>query len=264
MDKIAKLFTVSLISFCGLSFAAEYTVKQKTRAKAIMMNVQELESFLINSSDLEMTDELGFTILFNIALSRDSEILEKWIKAGANVNAVSNTGNTPLFLAVLSNQLDSIKILVESGANVNHKKNNGNNVLLFAIQRPNLVRAETVISLINHGADVNALNSDGKSPLHLIRERKEFRWAIQEKSIERLLIQKGAKDISGFQNQKENKNLDTTSSNGTKVESNSNHHSKEVYQSSCSNSDRRNYQKGHSRWASDSECIQKENYNPMK
>ncbi len=264
MNKIFVLVLIFVVNLCGITIANEYSDTEKAKAKAVMMNEPELEIFLRNSKDLEMTDENGFTSLFSVALTRNSKILKMWIKAGANVNAVSKSGSTPLFFAVLDNQLDSIDILIESGVNVNHKKMNGDTVLHYAIQWAGIVRAETIIRLINHGADVNALNSEGNSPLFLLREGRDFRWGNPERSIESLLIQKNAKDISGYQVRNQSNNNKITSSIGTKSSSNFNQRSDEISQSNCSNTNQRSYQKKQGSMTKNGECNSQENYNPIK
>lgn len=201
MIRILVIITLMLSTFGDFSFARTNDDKQKERSKATMMYGLELEIFLKNSDDLEMTDKYGFTSLFPVALIGEPESLQKWIKAGADVNAKSNSGNTPLFFAVISNQTENVKVLIEAGVDVNHKKKNGDSVLHYSIQRPYMVSTNTVISLIKYGSDVNSLNAEGKSPLHLLRLRKNDRWGTSEIELEKILISKGAKDIGGFREQ---------------------------------------------------------------
>ena len=176
----------------------DITETEKTKSLAIMMNHDELEEFFLKSTDLEMPGELGFTSLFGVALVRDSKTLKKWIQAGANVNATCNYGSTPLFFAAVSNIRGNINVLIEAGANINHKKKDGDNVLHFTLERPDMIRTEFAIELVKLGADVNALNAKGQSPLNLLRNRRHYKWGRDEDTLEKLLINKGAKDISGF------------------------------------------------------------------
>ena len=176
----------------------DLTETEKTKYRAIMMNDKELEKFLHSSDDLEMRSIDGRTSLFEVAFIRDSKTLEKWIQAGANVNATSDSGSTPLFFAALSNIRGNIEVLVEAGANINHKKKNGDNVLHFTLELVDTIRTEFAIELVKLGADVNALNAKGQSPLNLLRSRKHYKWGRDEDTLEKLLINKGARDISGF------------------------------------------------------------------
>lgn len=198
MSKKLNILMLLLLMFSCHVFADEITNNDKLMATVSMMSVEELEKYFKTDSNVEVVDKYGFTILSDVALLREPEILKKWIEAGADVNAESFFGSTPLFFAVAGNRIDNIKLLVDAGANVNKTKNDGDSVLHFALRKIYTVWDGTIVWLINHGADVNALDSDGKSPLHILRERKKYGWGESEKYIEEVLLSKGAKDISGF------------------------------------------------------------------
>ena len=198
MIKILLYLLILFFVVINQSLAMDVDETEKTKYLAIMMNDEELEKFLQSSDDLEMPSKDGFTSMFGVALVRDSKTLKKWIQAGANVNATTNLGSTPLFFAALSNIRGNIKVLIEAGANINHRKKNGDNVLHFTLERPDTIRTEFAIELVKLGADVNALNAKGQSPLNLLRGRKHYKWSRDEETLEKLLIKNGARDISGF------------------------------------------------------------------
>ena len=223
---------------------------------ATMLTGQELETFLNSGADIEMVDESGFTVFHTVASNQNSKIVRRWIKAGVNVNATTKGGTTPIFFAVQSYRLDSVNALIEAGININHKKNNGQTVLIFAIENLEWVLPEIVLTLINHGADVNTLNFEGKSPLNLLRARKDFYWGDAEIAIEKLLISKGARDIAGFDKQ------DTSNRAGTKTKSD--RHTDSKSNASCSNSNRQASRNAYESWDDDEDCNQQDNYNPIR
>ena len=198
MNRILFYLLIPFFVIINHSLAMDLEETEKTKYRAIMMNDEELEKFLNSSDDLEMRSVDGHTSLFEVAFIRDSKTLEKWIQAGANVNATSDSGSTPLFFAALSNIRGNIEVLVEAGANINHRKKNGDNVLHFTLELVDTIRTEFAIELVKLGADVNALNAKGQSPLNLLRSRKHYKWGRDEDTLEKLLINNGARDISGF------------------------------------------------------------------
>lgn len=199
MSKKLNILLSLLLLFNCHTFADEIANNDKLMATVSMMSVEELENYFKTDGSIELSDKYGFTILSDVALLREPEILKKWIEAGADVNAESFSGSTPIFFAVAGNRIENIKLLVDAGANINQTKNDGDSVLHFALRKVYTVWDGTIVRLINHGADVNALDSDGKSPLHILRERKKYGWGESEKYIEEVLLSKNARDISSFQ-----------------------------------------------------------------
>jgi ankyrin repeat protein len=123
------------------------------------------------------------------------EGIKTLIKAGANINELDNNDKTPLHHSAQNYSPAELKALIELGADVRAKDNKGNTPLnvisknLFSIKAPQMVEL-----LLDHGADleenlyemlsrsqavkkiiddfkekskaVNAIDSDGKTPLH--------------------------------------------------------------------------------------------------
>lgn len=103
-------------------------------------------------------DSEGETPLIRAAEECGFEVVKRMIELGANVNAQSETGLTALGKA---RTREIAQLLLDAGAKVN---NDGpNTTLMFACDEPD--RPEVVELLIARGADVNAKNGRGVSPI---------------------------------------------------------------------------------------------------
>src|ERR1041384_3884061 len=81
-------------------------------------------------------------------------MIEKLLKAGADVNEPGPNGESPLMLAARSGNVDAIKVLIDHKADVNGKdKLRGTTPLMWAAEQGH---ASAMKFLIEHGADVSA------------------------------------------------------------------------------------------------------------
>ena len=101
-----------------------------------------------------------------------------------------------LFKAATEGNIERIKQLIADGADVNAKNRDGTTPLQTAAIRGH---KEFLELLIANGADVNAKNEDGMTPLHctavgtsLNYLSREGRYGMDHKEITELLIAKGA------------------------------------------------------------------------
>ncbi|MBN2587341.1 MAG: PQQ-binding-like beta-propeller repeat protein [Candidatus Fermentibacteraceae bacterium] len=149
---------------------------------------------------LEWRNQAGETPIFFAVVMGMPDIVELLINAGADVNVVCDAGMTPiemagfsletfdvllaagartasgeipsrpedavppLLMAVCSNQIAEVQRLIESGEDVDWRGDNGLTVLFIAVAigDPELVRV-----LLDCGADVNTVSTDGQTPLDL-------------------------------------------------------------------------------------------------
>ena len=97
------------------------------------------------------------------------EMVETLLASGANVHAVdSRNGMTPLHYACELYMPKCSELLISRGANVNAMDQNGNTPLstcVFYWQKG----LDNIRCLVRHGADVNTCNLHGVSPLSLAR-----------------------------------------------------------------------------------------------
>ena len=107
--------------------------------------------------------------LHTAATGRDLAETCEWLRRGANVNA--NHGESPLHAAIASfYPAKMAKILLVNGADVNARDHIGESPLHWAMlnRTQGRFRVHDAVSvLIAHGADVNLSSNDGETPLHL-------------------------------------------------------------------------------------------------
>ncbi|GBL79808.1 Putative ankyrin repeat protein RF_0381 [Araneus ventricosus] len=137
--------------------------------------LEQILDFLNYKENPNLTDFFGTTLLhFAVVDHHDNfDIVEKLIKAGADVNAQNNCKQTPLHLAVLRHNLKVIDTLIAYDADINITELKGNTALHFAIdllwsrrrQNQQETRSWIVKKLLNCGADPNISNANGETPL---------------------------------------------------------------------------------------------------
>ena len=107
------------------------------------------------------------------------------ISKGADVNAENRYGWTPLHYAAIKGHLEVAKLLIEKGAKYDEKYQTNNGVTyLMAFSGCGLI--DYCKELISKGADVNAENRYGWTPLH-------YALVYRHSDLAQLLIEKGAK-----------------------------------------------------------------------
>ncbi|BAY86527.1 serine/threonine protein kinase [Calothrix parasitica NIES-267] len=113
-------------------------------------------------------------------------LMKLLVEKGANINIQNYQGYAPLHLAVKQNDREIVKYLIRKKAKVDIRtKNNAETPLMLAAKET--AEIPIVKILTDNGADVNAKESDGNTPLHIASMNTQ-----KSKDIIRLLVKSGA------------------------------------------------------------------------
>ena len=98
---------------------------------------------------------------FDAALNGDIQTVESELAAGVNVNAASLNGQnqTVLMLAAYNGHMKLVEMLIDHGGDVNHLDSTGRTALMYCSSGP---FPETVQLLIDGGANVNIIDNNEK------------------------------------------------------------------------------------------------------
>ncbi|CAH1798924.1 unnamed protein product [Owenia fusiformis] len=100
--------------------------------------------------------------------SMNSDVLKILIdKKEVDINAADQYGDNALIYTVRDNAINCAKLLLDHGANVNAVNNNGKTALMYAASVNDSV--ECVNLLIAHGANIDAKDNDGTTALILAK-----------------------------------------------------------------------------------------------
>lgn len=85
----------------------------------------------------------------------------------SNINDVDNRGNTPLHWASMKDRADTVLLLIENGADIEAKDIDNWTALHYAAAFASL---QTVEALVDNGADKNSLTKDGNIPVNYAKD----------------------------------------------------------------------------------------------
>ncbi len=151
-----------------------------------------VREFLSNGEDVNIRHEDGFTLLHRAVLDRNASIVKLFLKCGADVNdEMRNSYTTALHMAVIAPRDNEIaKMLIDNGANINAMDKYGNTPLHMAVFKSNDSSDEMCQFLIENGANVNKNNSLGETPLHMAAHVTKYHEV--NINIVNVLLQNGA------------------------------------------------------------------------
>lgn len=111
-------------------------------------------------ANVKAANRYGVTPLYLAAVNGNATVIEQLLKAGADPNSVSSEGETALMTASRTGSVDAVKVLIAKGADVNAKETwHGETALMWAVSQKH---ADVARELIAHGADVNAHSTVNK------------------------------------------------------------------------------------------------------
>lgn len=115
-------------------------------------------------------EKYPWTLLHGLIPCYDFELIKILLDAGIDIDAKDCNGETALFHAADCSKLLLVQLLIENSADINTRNNNGRTILYAAAMRYQPDR-ELIKFLIDKGLDINAVDSDNRTPLQLLCER---------------------------------------------------------------------------------------------
>jgi len=145
-------------------------------------NIELIELFLKHGANINSVDGLKQNCLFK---AYNINTVKYLIEHGANVNQVDMNGDTPLLNVAWNYGL--AKLYIEKGSNINHKDQHGNTIFLSSILFNNNKLVRYLIK--NKKIDINEVNDIGSNALMLFLFVNKKR--IEDKGLITLLIKEG-------------------------------------------------------------------------
>lgn len=144
--------------------------KEHDKTPLVILAVQTrqaeiLEQLLAAGADPEAPAANGDKALHVATTNGDTEALKILINHRADVNSKAN-GTGALIKAILADKKECAELLLQAGANANEVSANGDTPLIYTIKAGNTAMAELLLA---HGADANANHHD-KTPLGIAAE----------------------------------------------------------------------------------------------
>ena len=154
---------------------------------------------LINAgADPNARDTTGKSVLSYAVYLKQPEIIAALVSKGADLDAPSEAGDggnpaPPIFMAIKSGDLAIVQQLVAAGANVNALDQQGSTPLHRAVlTRPADFATALVATLLRAGADANAMRPKGGAALHNLIFGADNLEAPAVAQIATMLAQHGA------------------------------------------------------------------------
>ncbi|KAJ3112979.1 hypothetical protein HDU96_003940 [Phlyctochytrium bullatum] len=135
---------------------------------------------LEHGADVERRGPDGYTPLLIAVVARNTEAVNWILRKGANTASTAK-GCTAMHLACMTGMPEMVTMLKEAGAEIDALDGEGNTPLHLAIQSmPRMVAV-----LLEHGANPNAVGPDHLTPLHLAARSfgKDSFWDICEQLL---------------------------------------------------------------------------------
>lgn len=137
-----------------------------------------------NGAELDLFTDYGASALHRASLVGASDIIELLIQSGMDVNIVNQENTSALMRGVMFKRLSSVDMLLKYHADTEIKENHYGRTALH--KAAILGYGDIVTSLLEAGADIDALDNDKKTPLF-------YAIKYDHKNIIKMLRQKGAK-----------------------------------------------------------------------
>lgn len=146
-------------------------IDQELYSAVINGDVDKVRKLVRDKDILDLVDDKGMSVVHYAIKCDEMEILDILIANGADVNLKDKDGIAPLHLASGLKNVDAVRMLIDANAGVNDTDNWDFTPLHSAVlnckdgKHDNTASKEIVKILVENGADSDAINIMGHTPL---------------------------------------------------------------------------------------------------
>ncbi|MCJ1390401.1 hypothetical protein MMC18_003260 [Xylographa bjoerkii] len=187
-----------LLQAGGSAVACDYMGRQPIHNAAISGSVKVVNILLQAGGSAVACDHQGRQPIHNAAFNGSVEVVNILLQAGGSAVACDYEGTQPIYQAAIGGSVEMVNVLLQAGGSAVACDHQGGQPI-HILADSGLEFFETVASkdcarkmvelLLSCGADIDAKNKDGKTPLYLAAKRKKW-WLVE------ILQQNGAQKPS--------------------------------------------------------------------
>ena len=135
--------------------------------------IRSVEFLMSRNAEVNCQDRFGLSPLFLCSRDRDADFADILIRAGAKTSLQEKVSGWNVFhkAAAENTGLRTLSVLMQEKSGLNQRDNQGKTPLHIAVSRTPHADVAIVEYLLKNGAEVNALDNNGCSPMDLTRQR---------------------------------------------------------------------------------------------
>lgn len=135
-----------------------------------------LNMLLALKSNINIKNGSGETPLMVAVKYNNFDAVEKLLSQGSDIKLTNNKNETIMNYALKYSTLPMVRLLYNNGASINEVDKNGNNVLHYCIINcpVNEEKNKKMRFLLESGANAEATNNNGHTPLEVIKAKLDF------------------------------------------------------------------------------------------
>ncbi|GAB4228756.1 MAG: hypothetical protein Tsb0021_06320 [Chlamydiales bacterium] len=124
-------------------------------------DVERVKLLLEKGAQINASVHEGKTVIFDVAVNGNKEILSFLVDNEADVNKVANDGTNPLIYASENGHVDCVTMLLPLVKNINHQDNYGLTAAHAAAREGHL---DIIVLLKDHGLNLDIEDHEGRTP----------------------------------------------------------------------------------------------------